>query len=84
MKAIPTMLKWLALDYYSSNISISGIAMNFDQVCYSIRAYFEGAEYKRSILSKWNELTLKLVISKNKGRPMEECLEQLIEKLPDG
>ena len=37
MKAIPTMLKGLALDYYSSNISISGTAMNSNQVRYSIR-----------------------------------------------
>ena len=70
MKAFPTMLKGLALDYYYSNISTSG-AMNFDQVCNSIRNYFEEAEYKRSVLSKWIELTLKSVISKSKGKPME-------------
>ena len=37
IKAFPTMLKGLALDYYSSNISISGTAMNSNQVRYSIR-----------------------------------------------
>ena len=81
MKAFPTMLKGLALDYYYSNISTSVVALNFDQVCNSIRNYFEGAEYKRSVLSKWNELTLKSVISKNEGKPMEECLEKLIDEL---
>ncbi len=75
------MLKGLALDYYYSNISTSAVAMNFDQVCNSIRNYFEGAEYKRSVLSKWNELTLKSVISKSEGKPMEECLEKLIDEL---
>lgn len=80
MKAFPTMLKGRALDYYNLNISISG-AMSFDQVCNSIRNYFEGTEYRRSVLSKWNELTLKSVISKNEGKPMEECLEQLIDEL---
>ena len=81
MKALFTMLKGLALDYYYSNISTGGVAMNFDQVCYSIRNYFEGAEYKQSVLSKWNKLNLKSVISRNEGKPMEECLQQLIDKL---
>ena len=52
MKAFPIMFKGLALDYYYSNISISAVAMNFDQVCNSIRNYFEGAEYKQSVLLK--------------------------------
>ena len=81
MKAFPTMLKGLALDYYYSNISTSTVAMNFDQVCNSIKNYFEGAEYKRSVLLKWNELTLKSVISKSEGKPIEECLEKLIDEL---
>ena len=81
MKAFPTMLKGLALDYYYSNISTSTVAMNFDQVCNSIWNYFEGAEYKQSVLSKWNELTLKSVISKSEGKPIEECLEKFIDEL---
>ena len=52
MKAFLTMLKGLALDYYYSNISAGGVAMNFDQVCYSIGNYFKWAEYKQSILFK--------------------------------
>lgn len=68
------MLKGLALDYYYSNVSISGISVTFDEACYAIRAYFEGAEYKRSVLSKWNGIKLKSVMSKtvNEGKPMEE------------
>lgn len=52
LKAFPTMLKGLALDYYYSNISISGNVIAFDEACYLTRAYFEGAEYKRSVLSR--------------------------------
>ena len=44
IKAFPTMLKGLTLDYYYSNISISAVAMNFYQVCNSIKNYFKRAE----------------------------------------
>lgn len=46
IKAFPTMLKSLALDYYYSNISTNAITINFDQVCNSIKNYFKGVEYK--------------------------------------
>ncbi len=52
MKTFPTMLKGLALDYYYSNISTRVVALNFDQVCNSIRNYFKRAEYKQSVFSK--------------------------------
>ncbi len=51
LKAFPTMLTNLVLDYYYLNTSIS-IAATFEEVCYSIRTYFKGVEYKRSVLSK--------------------------------
>lgn len=77
------MLKGLALDYYYSNVSISGLTTTFDEVCRSMRSYFEGAEYKRSILSKWNGLTLKSIMgdTKNESKTMEECLQLLIKEL---
>lgn len=83
LKAFPTMLKGLALDFYYSNVSISGTATTLDQVCYSIQAYFEGAEHKRSVLSRWNETTLKSTMSKteNDGKSMEVCLLLLIKDL---
>ncbi len=74
MKAFPTILKDLALDYYYSNIGITGLTMNFDQVCYLIRAYFEDAEYKRSILSKWNSIILRSTMTRNEGKSIEESL----------
>ena len=73
LKAFLTMLTSLALDYYYSNTSIS-TAATFDKVCDSIRTYFEGAEYKKSVLSKWNMTTLKSSIDKNEGMLIEECL----------
>jgi hypothetical protein len=54
LKAFPTMLKDLALDYYYSNMSTitTTATITFDEVCFSMKNYFEGAEYRRSILSK--------------------------------
>lgn len=52
MKVFFTMLKGLTLDYYYSNINISAIVLNFDQICNSIRNYFEKAKYKQSVFSK--------------------------------
>ena len=81
MKAFPIMLKSLALNYYYSNISVSIVTINFDQVCNFIRNYFKGAEYKQSVFLKWNKLTFKLVISKNKGKLINFFFEKLINKL---
>ena len=74
------MLKGLALDYYYSNVSIS-TAATFDEICDSIRTYFEGAEHRRSVLSRWNMTTLKSIMEKNEGKPMEECLQLLIKDI---
>lgn len=81
MKAFFTILQSLVLDYFYSNISISVVTMNFNQVCNFIRNYFEEAKYKQNIFSKWNKLTLKSIISKSKGKPIEKCLVKLIDKL---
>ena len=82
LKAFPIMLKGLALDYYYSNMSTHG-SPSFDQICRSIQNYFEGAEYRRSILARWNGISLKSVMAKteNEGKPMEECLQLLIKDL---
>lgn len=52
MKAFLSMLKDLLLNYNYLNIGITGISINFDQICYLIWAYFEDAKYKKSILFK--------------------------------
>jgi hypothetical protein len=51
LKAFSTMLKDLALDYYYSNMSTDTLII-FDEVCFSMRNYFEDVEYKRDILFK--------------------------------
>jgi hypothetical protein len=53
LKAFSTMLKDLILDYYYSNMFTSIITViTFDEVCFSMRNYFENAEYRRDILFK--------------------------------
>jgi hypothetical protein len=85
LKAFSIMLKGLALDYYYSNMFTMSIniLIIFDEVCFSMRNYFEGAEYRRDILSKWNNLILKSIMSKsgNEGKSLEECLQLLIKDL---
>jgi hypothetical protein len=51
LKAFFIMLKDLTLDYYYSNMS-TDIFIIFDEVCFSMRNYFENAEYRRDILFK--------------------------------
>ncbi len=80
LKAFSTMLTYLALDYCYSNVSIS-TSVIFDKICDSIRTYFKGEENRKSVLSRWNMTTLKSIIGKNEGKPMEECLQPLIKDL---
>ena len=55
--AIPSMLRGLALKYYFTHLK----DLNLENVCIGLKSYFEGDEYKRDILSKWNAITLKQV-----------------------
>jgi hypothetical protein len=85
LKAFFIMLKDLTFDYYYSNMFIMSIIILiiFDEVCFSIKKYFEDAEYRRSILFKWNNLTLKSIMikSENEDKSIEECLQLLIKNL---
>ncbi len=74
LKAFLIMFKRLALNYYYSNLSNSKASLTFDEVCVSIMNYFEDAEYKRNILNKWNNITLKTMMSFNESKSMNECL----------
>ena len=56
MIAFPTMLRSLALDHYYANIVDKHL--NFDEICNAITNHFEGPEYKRRVLSKWNSTSL--------------------------
>ena len=46
IKVFLTILKGLVLNYYYSNICTNTVTLNFDQVCNSIKNYFEKVEYK--------------------------------------
>ncbi len=85
LKAFSTMLKELALDYYYANMTSKNKnrSIIFDDVCVSMMNYFEDAEYKRSILNKWNNLSLKSVMNRaeNERKSMNECLQLLIKEL---
>jgi hypothetical protein len=53
LKTFLIMLKDLALDYYYSNMfTVTITVITFDEVCFSMRNYFEDVEYRRDILSK--------------------------------
>lgn len=80
LQALPTMLKGAALTYYYSKINTDS-TINFDQACNSIARNFEGPEYRRGVLQKWNSTTLRSVIAENSGKSMEECFRLLVEKL---
>ncbi len=82
LKAFFIMLKELVLDYYYSNMN-TDVLIIFDKVCFSMKNYFEDAEYRRNILFKWNNLTLKSIMikSENKDKSIEECLQLLIKNL---
>jgi hypothetical protein len=82
LKTFFIMFKDLAFDYYYSNMFINDmILIIFDEVCFSMRNYFEDAEYRRSFLFKWNNLILKSVMTSNESKSVEECLQLLIKQL---
>lgn len=80
IKAFPTMLKARALVYYYSN-DHACYGAHFESVCDIIRQYFEGDEYKRGVLIKWNDISLQYIIDKNTGKSTEECLDILLDNL---
>ena len=51
------MLRGLALKYYFTHLK----DLNLENIYIGLKAYFEGDEYKRDILLKWNAITLKQV-----------------------
>ncbi len=53
LKTFFITLKDLTFDYYYSNMfTITITVITFDEVCFSMRNYFEDVEYRRDILSK--------------------------------
>ncbi|KAI1002948.1 hypothetical protein K3495_g5256 [Podosphaera aphanis] len=78
LKALPTMLKGLALDiYYINELS----KMSFNDAIDHLRNYFQGPEFQRKCLSEWNSVTLKSVIAENTDKSTSDCLLLLIQIL---
>ncbi|KAI0994324.1 hypothetical protein K3495_g13858, partial [Podosphaera aphanis] len=78
LKALPTMLKGLALDiYYMNELS----NMSFQNAIAHLRNYFQGPEFQRKNLSEWNSITLKTVMAANPEKSTSDCLMLLIQDL---
>ncbi|KAI1003750.1 hypothetical protein K3495_g4457 [Podosphaera aphanis] len=78
LKALPTMLKGLALDiYYINELS----SMSFQNATAHLRNYFQGPEFQRKNLSEWNSITLKTVIVTDPGKSISDCLLLLVQDL---
>ncbi|KAI1005023.1 hypothetical protein K3495_g3196 [Podosphaera aphanis] len=78
LKALPTMLKELALDINYINELCS---MSFQNATAHLRNYFQGPEFQRKDLSEWNSITLKTVIVANSEKSISDCLLLLVQEL---
>ena len=63
--------------YYKNKVTYT----TFDSIYNAIYNYFKGPEYKRGVLIKWNAITLKTVIIKNKSKSTGDCLQLLLNNL---
>ena len=72
------MLRSITLNFYCRN---KAMYTTFNGIYNAIRNYFEGLEYKRGVLIKWNAITLKTVIIKNEGKSIGDCLQLLLNDL---
>ncbi|KHJ36285.1 hypothetical protein EV44_g3695 [Erysiphe necator] len=79
-QAYPTMLRGLALDHYYENIE-SNKKTNFEIKCLATSQYFEGPEYKRKILTKWNGISLNSIKDLNVDKTARGCLQILTKEL---
>ena len=72
------MLYSIALNfYYKNKITYT----TFNNIYNTIYNYFKGLEYKHKILTKWNTITFKTVIIKNKSKFIGDCLQLLLNDL---
>ena len=50
VKAYPTMLRGLALNYYYTNLKNVTLTLSFNQIYNATRNYFKGPKYRRGML----------------------------------
>ena len=72
------MLRSITLNFYYKN---KATYTTFNSICNAICNYFKGPEYKYGILTKWNTITFKIVIIKNKSKSTGDCLQLLLNDL---
>lgn len=80
-KAFSKMLKGTALNHFYTSIKTDPCITQLFEICENMRQTFEGEDFKRTMLTKWNNTTLQTVLSKNPGKDIETCLQILIEEL---
>ena len=71
IKAFLIMLYGIALNFYYRN---KATYITFNGIYNAIRNHFKGLEYKRGVLTKWNTITLKIVIVKSEGKSIKDYL----------
>ena len=72
------MLSGQAQTYYYAN---RGNACTFDQFCITMQLFFEGPEWQRLNLTKWQTISLTDIISTNPTLSTTECLRKLCTEL---
>jgi hypothetical protein len=82
-KAYHRMLRGLARQHYFTNMKNDSQIPTLEQLCDATRNFFEGEEYHRRMLERWNTLTLRKLMSRtdNSGKTTIDCLELLILEL---
>jgi hypothetical protein len=76
-KAMRFMLKGPALDHFFEHKDI----ITFDGMVASIREAFEGPDFKRSQLAKWNTLTYQKLRTENPTKSAPQCIDLLVSEL---
>ncbi|POS85838.1 hypothetical protein EPUL_005225 [Erysiphe pulchra] len=75
--AFPTMLKAMALSFYFNRCRGKSIS----ELCQAMKDNFEGLEYQRYNLQKWNNITFQFIINQNSTKSGMELITILINKL---
>ena len=78
-RAISTMLKGLALDYYYSTLLTD--SLSFEQICQAIKDHFEDDNYRRNALVNWNNITLETIKTDNPNKSMSYYFQVLVTTL---
>jgi hypothetical protein len=76
-KTMVLMLKGPALDHFFEHTEVT----SFDSMVVSLRKAFEGPEFKRSQLAKWNTLNYQKIRIENPTKSASQCIDTLVNEL---